>query len=113
MPSKLPKGLTSFCLLISTVLLASGCASVPVFVGPQAACSSLVPPSLRADVQHIELPGERATAGDVWIALDGEAGRLDTANTYKRAVLETVERCEARDAATAKHLTRKWFEFWK
>lgn len=63
------------------------------------ACSSLVGPSLRADVEGVDLPPLDADAGEVYIALDGQTGRLDTANLNKRAVLEVVERCEARDQA--------------
>jgi hypothetical protein len=73
----------------------------------------LVPDSLRADVPGVDLPPPRATAGDVLSALDGQTGRLEVANTNKRASLEIVEACEKRDAATVRHLTRRWFEFWK
>lgn len=54
-----------------------------------------------------------STAGDIWIALDGQTGRLDVANMNKRAVLEIVTGCEKRDAAAVRHLTRRWYEFWK
>lgn len=60
----------------------------------------------------MDLPGLSATAGDLYIAFDGQTGRLDTANAYKRAVLETVEACEKRDAATVKRLNRPWWKFW-
>lgn len=53
----------------------------------------------------MDLPPLDADAGEVWIALDGQTGRLDSANTNKRAVLEVVERCEQRDAAALEKRT--------
>lgn len=76
------------------------------------ACSSLVGPSLRADVAPVDLPPEDATAGDLWTAFDGQTGRLDTANTFKRAIIETVERCEARDQAVTERYQRPWWKLW-
>lgn len=70
----------------------------------------MVAPSLRADVAPVDLPTDNATAGEVWTAFDGQTGRLDVANTYKRAALETIERCEARDAAAVKRLNAP---FWQ
>lgn len=74
------------------------------------ACSALVPPSLKADVPPVAMPTASAAAGDVWTALDGQTGRLDTANTYKRAALEVIEGCEARDAAATERINAPW---WK
>lgn len=54
-------------------------------------------PSLRADVAGVEIPPIEASAGEIWTALDGQTGRLDQANDSRRAVLEVIERCEARD----------------
>lgn len=80
---------------------------------PSAPCSQLVGPSLRADVAGVDLPGLEATAGDWVAAFDGQTGRLDTANRDKRAVLEVVERCEARDAEAVRKITKRWWEVWK
>jgi hypothetical protein len=55
----------------------------------------------------VDLPPANATAGDVWAAFDGQTGRLDTANTYKRAVIETVEACERRDREAAEKIDGK------
>jgi hypothetical protein len=107
------QGLISLLVLTSTALLASGCVTAPVTLTPQSACSSLVGPSLRADVAGVELPGLTATAGDLWIAFDGQTGRLDTSNTYRRAALEIVQACEARDAAAARRITAPWWQFWR
>lgn len=59
------------------------------------------------------MPAADADAGEVWTALDGQTGRLDTANTYRRAVLETVEQCEVRDAKTVARLNAPWWAFWQ
>lgn len=99
-------------ILASMTLAAGGCATGRPIVVAQSACSSLVGPSLRADVPPIDLPPAAATAGDLWVALDGQTGRLDTANTYKKAILETVQACEARDAASVKKIMRPWWKVW-
>lgn len=78
--------------------------------GPSAPCSSLVADELRRDVPGVEMPAENAVAADVWIAFDGQTGRLDQANAYKRAALETVEKCEARDRVITDRLQAPW---WK
>jgi len=61
-------------------------------------------------VEPVDLPPAEATAGQVWTAFDGQTGRLDVANTYKRAAIETVEACERRDAAAIARLKAPW---WK
>lgn len=95
--------------LVVCFFAASACSTRPIVAGPSA-CSSLVAPSLRADVPPVDMPTAAATAGDLWTALDGQTGRLDQANAYKRAVLETVQRCEARDAAAVARIEAPW---WK
>lgn len=56
------------------------------------------------------LPAADATAGQLWVAFDGQTGKLDIANTYKRAALETVDQCEKRDADLIAKLKAPW---WK
>lgn len=106
------RGLISASILLSTALAVSGCVSTPLTLVQPSACSSLVGPSLRADVVPVELPGLTATAGDLWVAFDGQTGRLDTANTYRRAALEIVQACEARDRQAAERIQRPWWRFW-
>jgi len=112
MQSAKRRELMSASILLSTALLASGCASVQPTVIAPSACSSLVGPSLRADVPPVDLPPEDATAGDLWTAFDGQTARLDTANLFKRAQMETVERCEARDQAVTERYQRPWWKLW-
>ena len=42
--------------------------------------------------------------------LDGQTGKVDTANDFKRAAIETIERCEVRDASAVKRLNAP---FWQ
>jgi hypothetical protein len=109
MRSLKPQALASVSILASTMLLVAGCASGQHTLELPTACSSLVGPSLRADVAPVDMPTGDATAGDLWTALDGQTGRLDIANSNRRAVLEVVEGCEARDAATVKRLNAPWW----
>lgn len=59
------------------------------------------------------MPAKTATAGEVWTALDGQTGRLDTANSNKAASFEIVDLCEKRDAATVRRLVRPWWKLWE
>lgn len=70
-------------------------------------CSDLVQGPLAEDVAGAPLPPDAPTVGD-WIAFaDAQTGKLDTANTYKRAALDIVRRCEARDRAVDQQLTER------
>jgi len=102
---------TTAALLAALAL--TGCVTAPVTLAPQTACSTLVGPSLRADVEPVDLPSETATAGDLWTAFDGQSGRLQTSNVYRRAVLEIVSACEERDRVAARRITAHWWEWWK
>ena len=44
------------------------------------------------------------------MAFDGQTGRLETANTNRKALVEVIERCEARDAKAAERIVAPW---WK
>lgn len=114
MRSAKPGALMRPLILSLTMLAVAACAGGPrIVAAPNAPCSSLVPDSLRADVEPVDMPSRVAPAGEVWTALDGQTGRLDVANGNKRAGLEIVEKCEARDAAALNRLTRPWYAFWR
>lgn len=88
-----------------------GCASVPPIVAAPSACSTLVPSSHRVAVPGADLPSANATAGD-WVAFgDAQTGQLDKANGHTADVLEIIDTCEKRDAATLKAITRR--PWWK
>lgn len=99
----------SILLLLLTASVVSACAT-PI-VTPRAAlpCSALVPQQLIDDVPPTDFVPDAANVGDLWIALDGQTGQLDKANTFKRATIDIVKACEARDAAVDAMLTRRKF----
>lgn len=78
--------------------------------GPSASCSSLVPDDLKKDVPGVDLPAADASGGDVWTAFDGQTGRLDMANIFKRAGFSIIEKCEARDRAAVKAIETPWYK---
>jgi hypothetical protein len=112
MPSSMRLALISLSILASTALPLSGCVTARPLLVQQSACSSLIPPSLRADVESVDPPALNATVGDVWSAFDGQTGRLDTSNTYRTAAIGIVEACEVRDRQAAEQITRPWWQFW-
>jgi hypothetical protein len=57
----------------------------------------------------VDWPGENATAGDVWVALDGQTGRLDQANDRTASAIVIVERCEKRDQDAVERATAPWY----
>jgi hypothetical protein len=94
------------------LLACTGCASAPLTIAAPSACSTLIPSSHRQPVPGADLPGPAATAGD-WVAFgDAQTGQLDKANGHTADVIEIVERCEARDAATVKKLSKPWWRPW-
>lgn len=103
------RGLRRLSILLCLPLLAAGCVSGPRISVNRAAlpCSKLIPAQLRADVEGADLPPENATVGDVYVALDQQTGKLDTANSYKRAAIEIVEACEQRDREVDAQLTKR------
>lgn len=74
-------------------------------------CGPLVPESLRRDVPGAALPSD-GSAG-AWVAFaDAQTGRLDVANTNKRAVVEIVDACDRQQAAIREALKpRPWWRF--
>jgi hypothetical protein len=74
-------------------------------------CGPLVPESLRRDVPGADLPADD-TAGS-WVAFsDAQTGRLDVANSNKRAVVEIVDACDRQQAAIRQALKPKpWWRF--
>lgn len=49
-----------------------------------------------------------------WVKFgDAQTAQLDKANGRTADTLEIVENCEKRDAAAIRHVSRRWYEFWK
>lgn len=60
--------------------------------------------TLSDDVSPADLPPVDASLAD-WIAFgDAQTGQLDKANSYRRASLDVIRRCEARDRALDQRL---------
>jgi hypothetical protein len=103
------RGRALLSILASTTLLFGVSACAPRISINRAAlpCSGLIPPQLANDVAGADLPPENPTVGDLYVALDQQTGRLDTANGYKRAAIDIVKACEARDAEVDKALSKR------
>lgn len=107
MQSALPRVPMRLCLVLSMLLLASGCVGAPSIVSAPNACSTLLPPEWRAGVPGAELP-QGSTVGE-WIAFaDAQTGKLDKANDRYVAATGIIERCEARDREAVKRVRPKF-----
>lgn len=70
-------------------------------------CAALIGPTLRADVDSAPFPQDN-TVGE-WVAFaDAQTGRLIDANGRRRAVVETVDACQAQQD----RLERPWWRGW-
>lgn len=88
-------------LLIASV---SGCGGSP-YLSTALDCSSIIGPSLRADVQDVPPPEENTVGG--WVAVaDGRSQRIDDANGRKNAVIENVDWCAVQQKRLA---DRPWY----
>lgn len=108
MPSNTPKGRRPLFSLTSTALLFALCACATPIETTRAAsnCATLVPDDWRKGVEGAALPGPDTDTGG-WIAkFDEQTGNLDDANGRTRMSIDIVEKCEARDAALVKALTK-------
>ena len=93
-------------LLPLTALLCGSSACTPGIAISRAAlpCSDLVQGPLAADVAPADLPPDPATVADWQVFGDAQTGRLETSNLYRRAALDVIRRCEARDRAVDQQL---------
>jgi hypothetical protein len=101
--------------MLALAMLGAGlcaCASQPLVIRPASACSTLVPEGWRDGVDSAPIPTED-TVGK-WIAFgDAQTGQLDKANGRTSDTLSIVQKCEARDAETAKALKpRPWWRIF-
>lgn len=101
MRSGLRRAATRACPILPIALLLSACASGPRIEINRAAlpCSDLVQGPLAADVPPADLPPDPATVADWQVFGDAQTGRLETSNLFRRAGLDIIRRCEARDRA--------------
>ncbi len=101
MRSGLRRAAKHACRLLPIGLLLSASACGPRLQITRAAlpCSDLLQGPLAADVPPADLPPDPATVADWQVFGDAQTGRLETANLYRRASLDIIRRCEARDRA--------------
>jgi hypothetical protein len=99
-------------VLISALMAVTSCAMFqgkPIVSATPNDCSSLVPDSWKQGVPGVDLPGLDAAVGELWVAIDGQTGRLDQANGRTKDSIEIVERCEERDRKAVQKATQG---FW-
>lgn len=101
MPSRRRRARLRRLILLSMTPAVSACAGIaPMTATPSAwSCAALIPPGDREPVRAVPLPVRDATAGALWMALDGQTARLDLANGRLADVEAIVDRCEANRAA--------------
>lgn len=104
---------TMLCLAVLAVMLClCGCAtrlSPPILSALD--CTKLVPPSYGVPVPPTPLPSPTATAGDLWVALDGQTTALDQANGRVGDLIGIMRACQAQQAAVLAALNPKpWWE---
>jgi hypothetical protein len=74
-------------------------------------CAALIPPSYRRPVPPAPLPDPSATAGELWITLDGQTTALDQANGRASDLLAIADACQARQVAVVAALNPKpWWQ---
>jgi hypothetical protein len=76
---------------------------------PTAGCSSLIPASWATPVPSAALPAEDAVEADWQVFGIEQTGQLKRANGRTSDVVEIVTSCEARDAASVRHIQRPWW----
>nr|WP_314437626.1 hypothetical protein [uncultured Brevundimonas sp.] len=96
-------------LLCVTALLASGCASSIQVLAPRDGCSTLIASRWAEPVQSAVLEDSGDAALDWQLFGVAQTGQLNIANRDKADALETIRRCEARDAAAVRQIEGPWW----
>lgn len=95
--------------LAVTLSLVSGCATSIQVPAPAEGCSTLIPDRWRQPVPSAVL-GETGDPALDWQLFGlAQTGKLNEANDRGAAVIETVQACEARDAAARRQVERAWW----
>lgn len=91
------RALPRLLILASMTLAVAACAGTPPTQVILSAldCASLIPAEDQQPVKGAPLPLADATAGDLWVALDGQTVRLDDANASKWRVIQIYAACRA------------------
>lgn len=99
-------------LLCAMLMLAAGCATSIQVRAPSEGCSSLVAGRWAEDVPSAVL-GDTGDAALDWQVFGIEqTGQLKIANRDKSDALETIRRCEVRDAEIIERIEKPWWRVW-
>lgn len=90
-------------------MLAAGCATSTQVLAPREGCSSLISGRWAEDVPSAVLERSGDAALDWQLFGIAQTGQLKIANRDKADALETIRRCEARDAEVVERLGRPWW----
>ncbi len=96
-------------LLSAMLTLAAGCASSIQVLAPREGCSSLIASRWAEDVPSAVLEHSGDPALDWQLFGIAQTGQLKIANRDKADALETIKRCEARDAEAVERIGRPWW----
>jgi hypothetical protein len=96
-------------LMLATALLASGCASSIQVLAPRDGCSTLIASRWADPVSSAALEDSGDAALDWQLFGVAQTGQLNIANRDKADALETIRRCEARDAAAVRQIELPWW----
>lgn len=96
-----------FLVILPLALMLEACPA-PIVSASSASCAALLPAEWKLGVAGAPLP-DGTTVGDWIVFADAQTGKLDQANGRTKDAIGIVERCEARDAAAVKKVTRGFF----
>lgn len=96
-------------LLCAMLTPAGGCASSIQVLAPRDGCSTLIASRWADPVQSAVLENSGDPALDWQLFGIAQTGQLNIANRDKADALETIRRCEARDAAAVRQIERPWW----
>lgn len=82
-------------------------------LAPTEGCSTLIPASWAAPIPSAAAPAETADETDWQVFGIEQTGQLAKANGRTSDVVEIVKTCEARDAASARHINAPFWAFWR
>lgn len=102
-------------LILFTVIasLVTGCAGSTLVPAPGEGCSSLLPAAWREPVPSAVLGDSGDAALDWQLFGVAQTGQLKIANGDKADAIETVQRCEARDARAIRRVNSPAWMFWR
>lgn len=99
-------------LLLGTASLASGCAGSNLVPAPAEGCSSLASHLLARETPSAVIGDSGDPALDWQVFGVGQTGQLRMANRDKADGLQTIRKCEERDAKAQRRINAPAWMFW-